>query len=524
MKIERNLVKIITQLFDTCSELLFKVQSIEDKSIVEDLNNILSAVKDMNNFFKRITFKDPELEKTDLRTIRHDLYTYLNHILGYSEMLIEDLNDEHDKEILECLERVYGFGSQLQDLIQSLTDTSQLIDINLNHLIIDKIDSQAKIKKDTSSVPKAEDKQEHLVLVVDDVKMNRNLLKRRLNKLNCQVKEAKGGYEALELLQKNSFDLILLDIMMPGLDGYQVLSKIKKDKELKHLPVIMISAVDEMDSVVRCIEDGAEDYLAKPFNPILLKARVNACLTKKRFHDQQEAYQQRIEEYNLLLEQRVRKQVKKITKAQMETIFALSKLTESRDQETGFHLERIREYAKLLALELRKTEFYEEIIDDEFIDIIYAASPLHDIGKVGVPDRILQKPGQLSDDEFELMKTHTTLGAETLRAVDKESADNKFVKMGIEIAESHHEKWNGQGYPQAKRGKEIPLPARIVALADVYDALRAKRHYKEPFSHKKSKKIILESRGSHFEPAIVDSFIALEAKFEEIRAALNEGS
>lgn len=360
------------------------------------------------------------------------------------------------------------------------------------------------------------------LLVVDDMEVNRDLLGRRLKKNGYRLSFAVDGHDALEKIRADSFDLILLDIMMPRLDGFQVLSALKADEKLRHIPIIMITALSEMDSVVRCIEMGAEDYLPKPFNPTLLQARINASLEKKRLHDLQADYRRRIEEHNNLLEEQVRRQVEEITSAQLATIFAMSKLAESRDPETGQHLERVREYCRALALRLGKEERYRPFIDRGFVDNIYAASPLHDIGKVGVPDHILQKPGRLTDEERETMKTHTTVGAETLRAVNALHPGNAFIRMGIEIAEGHHEKWDGSGYPRGLKGEDNPLSARIAALADVYDALTSKRCYKEADNHENATGIILAERGRHFDPAVADAFAEVEHEFRKIRTFYHE--
>jgi len=360
------------------------------------------------------------------------------------------------------------------------------------------------------------------LLVVDDMEVNRDLLGRRLKKDGYRISFAVDGHDALEKVRIDSFDLVLLDIMMPHIDGFQVLSTMKADEKLRHIPVIMITALNEMDHVVRCIEMGAEDYLPKPFNPTLLQARINASLGKKRLHDLQADYRRRIEEQNNLLEEQVRRQVQEITSAQHAAIFAMSKLAESRDPETGQHLERVREYCKALATYLSKDAVFRDLIDGSFIDNIYAASPLHDIGKVGVPDHVLQKPGKLTPEEWVAMKTHTTLGAETLRAVNAQHPGNAFIHIGIEIAESHHEKWNGRGYPNALKEEEIPLPARIAALADVYDALTSKRCYKEEISHEKTTEIILTERGQHFDPRIVDAYNEIAQDFKTIRKFYHE--
>ncbi|MGD8484084.1 MAG: response regulator [Thioalkalispiraceae bacterium] len=347
------------------------------------------------------------------------------------------------------------------------------------------------------------------ILIVDDNEMNREILYKRLQRHDYNLHCAVDGYDALEQLQQHEIDLILLDIMMPRMDGFEVLQKVKSDPRLHHIPVIMITALDEVNSVARCIEMGAEDYLSKPFNPVLLMARVSACLDKKQIHDQEQAYTHN-------LEARLQEQIDQIAQSQLSTIFATSKLAESKDPETGAHLERMRMYCQVLARDLSLTEKYRDYITDSYIDCIYTASPLHDIGKVGVPDRILSKPGKLDGDEWEIMKTHTTIGGETLRAIDEKHPGNGFIRMGIEIAENHHEKWDGSGYPRGRKGEDIPLSARILALADVYDALTSSRCYKEAFSHDKSKGIILEGRGQHFDPDIVEAFLRCEQTFIDI--------
>jgi len=358
---------------------------------------------------------------------------------------------------------------------------------------------------------------QYAVLIVDDNEMNRDLLSRRLDRQGYDISLAADGQQALDMLAENQFDLILLDIMMPEINGYQVLEKMKTDTALRHIPVIMISALDEIESVVRCVELGADDYITKPFNPVLLKARISACLEKKTLHDQEEEHRKSIEQYNLHLEQEVREKVKEITSSQLAAIFAMSKLAESRDEETGEHLERMREYCKILSQKLGSIDKFSSVIDEKFVDDIYAASPLHDIGKVGIPDNILLKPGKLTSEEWVIMKSHTTIGVKTLLEVDKQHPGNNFIEMGINIAGGHHEKWDGSGYPQGLAGEDIPLAARILALGDVYDALTSKRCYKEAFPHARSKKIIVESSGTHFDPDVVTAFLETEEEFMRVR-------
>jgi len=351
------------------------------------------------------------------------------------------------------------------------------------------------------------------ILIVDDQEANRSLLSDFISMLGYTPILAENGLAALKHMNDEPADLVLLDIAMPVMDGYQVLDEMKKDARLRHLPVIVVSGVDEMESIAHCIEKGAEDYLTKPFNTTVLRARVKASLERKRLYDQETRYKRLMEEYSTTLAHRVREQVQEISSTQLATIFAMSKLAESRDPDTGEHLERMREYGRLVARHLNAKSLYPHIVDWSFLENIYAAAPLHDIGKVAIPDRILQKPGELTPKEFDLMKLHTQFGADTLRAVDREHPGNAFVRMGIEIAESHHEWWDGTGYPNGWAGNDIPLSGRILALADVYDALTSKRCYKEAYSHEESKAIIVEGRGTQFDPVLTDVFLAEEKAF-----------
>lgn len=220
--------------------------------------------------------------------------------------------------------------------------------------------------------------------------------------------------------------------------------------------------------------------------------------------------------YSEHLEHMVEEKVAEISSSQMATIYALIKLAESRDDDTGLHIERTASFCRLLALQLQSVPEYSRYVTAKFVDTIYKASPLHDIGKVGIPDKILLKPGQLTDDEFAIMKTHVQVGHDTLATVAQQYDGNEFLKMGMEIALYHHEKWDGSGYPQGLAGDAIPLSARIMALADVYDALRSQRVYKEAFSHKKSVEIIRSGQGKHFDPLLVDLFVRHQDEFEAL--------
>lgn len=347
------------------------------------------------------------------------------------------------------------------------------------------------------------------VLIVDDTPVNLQVLATMLKKFGMKVRPLPSGKFALQAAQAAPPDLILLDIMMPDMDGYEVCRHLKENEALKDIPVIFLSALSDTRDKVEAFRAGGVDYIVKPFQFEEVMARVETHLKLRRLRVE-------LARRNQHLEELVREQVREISDSQMTTIFALAKLAESRDNDTGKHLERVQEFCRLLASGLGGRGPYKAGITEEFIENIFHASPLHDIGKVGIPDSILLKPGKLSQDEFEIMKTHTSLGADTLEAVRSKYPRNAFINLGIAIARYHHEKWDGSGYPDGLEGEEIPLGARIMAVADVYDALRSKRCYKQAFSHEKSCEIIFSGSGAHFDPTIIEAFKELMDQFEEI--------
>ena len=348
------------------------------------------------------------------------------------------------------------------------------------------------------------------VLIVDDLEQNIDVLMRFLKPMGFAVAAAQTGEEALAQVRDHPPDVILLDLVMPGMNGFEVCRQLKQSERTRHIPVIIITGIQDKQANVDAVEAGADDFLLKPFDRVLLEARIRSSVKAKVLHDRLLAYQQELED-------RVAERTKQLALTQHITVFSLAKLSESRDTETGDHLERMRSYTRELAIELSSWPEYEDVIHSTFVEELYHSSPLHDIGKVGIPDRILLKPGKLSQEEFEVMKSHTLIGGDTLQAADVEAGQDSFLAMGRDIAYFHHEKYDGSGYPYGAAAKEIPLPARIVALADVYDALSSKRPYKEPFDHERSKQIILEGRGTHFDPDVVDAFLSREARFVEIR-------
>jgi putative two-component system response regulator len=348
------------------------------------------------------------------------------------------------------------------------------------------------------------------ILVVDDLIENTEVLRAFLLPLGLAVRTTLCGEEALAMVAESPPDAILLDLMMPGLDGVEVCRRLKRDPKTRHIPVIIITGNSDRESNVRALEAGADDFVSKPFDRVLLEARLASSLKTKQLQDDLLHYQQD-------LESQVEARTMEVRRTQQITVFALAKLAESRDNETGDHLERMRAYAQLLAGELSTWDKFSDQISPEFLEQLYQSTPLHDIGKVGIPDAILLKPGKLTPEEFEIMKAHAVVGGDTLKAADQEAGKDSFLAMGRDIAYFHHEKWDGSGYPHGIGGDSIPLPARIAALADVYDALSSKRPYKEPFSHEKSREIILAGNGSHFDPDVVQAFLKKESAFVEIR-------
>lgn len=354
------------------------------------------------------------------------------------------------------------------------------------------------------------------IMVVDDTPANLNILRLMLQGKGHRVLAFPDGRAALNAMTINPPDLIMLDVMMPEMSGFEVCERLKADETLKDIPVLFISALSEVTDKVKAFAVGAVDYVTKPFSFEEVNARVDTHLRLQKMKLE-------LARHNLYLKELVNAQVREICDSQLATIMAVSKLAEYRDDETGHHIERTRMFCRTIAEQLRRNPCYEEIISDAYLEDIFHAAPLHDIGKVGIADSILLKPGKLTSEEFEIMKTHAMIGANTLQTVSNKYPKNAFVNMGIAIASAHHEKWDGSGYPDGLAGEDIPLAGRIMALADVYDALRSKRPYKDPFTHEKSCRIILEGKGKHFDPVVVEAFQQVEARFAQILEVLDDG-
>jgi putative two-component system response regulator len=350
----------------------------------------------------------------------------------------------------------------------------------------------------------------HTVLVVDDSPDTLQLISGLL-KETYRLKVATTGEKALKLAATSPVpDLILLDVMMPNMDGYEVCKHLKADPGTEQIPIIFLTARMDVDDEKRGLELGAVDYITKPISPPILQARVKSQLIAKQSADF-------LRDKASFLEMEVARRTKEVGAVQDVTILVMASLAETRDSETGNHIRRTQHYVKALAEKLSSNPRFAAILSDHYINMLFKSAPLHDIGKVGIPDRILLKPGKLTVDEFEIMKTHTTLGRDAIQhAEDSLGTKVEFLTLAKEIAYSHQEKWDGSGYPEGTSGNRIPVSARLMAVADVYDALISRRVYKEPMPHEIALEIIRSGRGTHFDPDMTDAFLDMAEEFRSI--------
>ena len=348
------------------------------------------------------------------------------------------------------------------------------------------------------------------ILVVDDTPDNLSLMGGLL-KDKYRVKFANSGEKALAAVQRGSPpDLILLDIMMPGMSGHEVCQRLKADPATNSIPIIFLTAMAEPEDEKTGLDMGAADYITKPISPAIVLARVKTQLENKEAADF-------LRDQAQFLRTEVEKQTRQITAIQDVTILAMASLAETRDSDTGNHIRRTQFYVLELAQRLKDHPRFSAFLTPENIEVLFKTAPLHDIGKVGIPDRILLKPGRFEPEEFEIMKTHTTLGRDAIEHAEGSlGMEVEFLKMAKEIAYSHQEKWDGSGYPEALSGDEIPISARLMAVADVYDALISRRVYKAGMPHAKAVLIINEGSGTHFDPDVVDAFNDSVEAFREI--------
>jgi putative two-component system response regulator len=348
------------------------------------------------------------------------------------------------------------------------------------------------------------------ILIVDDAPENLRLLAAVLRRGGLVPRPVRTGRLAIEVAVADPPDLVLLDVRMPEMSGLDVCRWFKQDARLQSIPIIFISGLQGAEDKVEAFRVGGVDYVSRPFQDQEVLARIETHLRLRRL-------QVEMVTYNLQLEQRVAEKVKEVAASQLATIFALAKLSETRDDDTGQHIDRVQTFSRALAKRMREMKLHAAQLTTAFVDDLYQTASLHDIGKVGVPDAILLKPGKLTTEEFAEMKKHCALGADTLAAVLERHPDNQFLRMGVAVARSHHEKWDGSGYPDGLEGPAIPLAARIVALADFYDALTSRRCYRPAFSHEETCRMIQEGSGKHFDPDVVSGFCALQGQFRGIR-------
>lgn len=332
------------------------------------------------------------------------------------------------------------------------------------------------------------------VLAVDDNPIAVDMLEHTLRSAGYEVLTATSGKAALEVIERGTCQLVITDWEMPNMSGLELCRRIRSFGAVNYIYVIMLTARKDASDSIEGMTAGADDFIVKPFQPseLVLRVRVGERLLS-------------LETRDLL-------------------IFMLAKLAESRDNDTGAHLERVRMYSRIIAEHLSKAPRYRDLVNSEYVRLIYLTSPLHDIGKVAVPDHVLLKPGPLTEEEFEIMKTHTARGAETLDAALAQYPSARFLRMARDIAACHHEWFDGSGYPRGLAGEAIPLSARIVALADTYDALTSKRVYKDAYSHEKARATVLQGRGTHFDPDVVEAFLKNEDRFLAVSRSLGDGA
>jgi putative two-component system response regulator len=346
------------------------------------------------------------------------------------------------------------------------------------------------------------------ILAVDDTRANVDMLLAILGDY-YEVSVAMDGSTAVDMALRFQPDLILLDLMMPGMDGYAVLERLKANPQTAEIPVLLVSALSEVQDKTRGFALGAVDFVTKPFEIEELLARVRTHLLLVRV-------QRQLREQNHNLERLVQERTRELIRIQQATIESMAALAEYRDPETGEHIQRVQAYVEHIAQTARKLPEFAMLRDDHYVDSLILASPLHDIGKVGIPDAILLKPGPLSAEEFEAMKRHTILGREVICRAERKIGPIPFLQVAKDVACYHHEKWDGSGYPEGLSGEAIPVGARIMALADVYDALICRRVYKPPFPHTQAVAIIAQGRGTHFDPRLTDIFTAEHEAFRDI--------
>lgn len=340
-----------------------------------------------------------------------------------------------------------------------------------------------------------------LIMLVDDIATNLMTGKAALQEL-YDVMTVNSGIRALELLEKKKPDLILLDIDMPEMDGYEVLKRIKANNATSGIPVIFLTAFDDAKNEYEGLSLGAADYITKPFNEKILQKRVETHLL--------------LAEHTNNLEMLVEKKTEKIVQLQEAILSTVAELVEFRDDVTGGHIDRTTLYLKVLAEKMVERGLYKELISAWDVGLLIQSAQLHDVGKISIPDNILNKPAKLTDEEFAVMKSHAQLGKEVIEKIIEKVDESEFLYQAALMAYTHHERWDGNGYPQGLKAEQIPLQGRLMAIADVYDALISERPYKKAFTHEEAVKIISEGKGTQFDPLLTELFYDIENEFRAI--------
>ena len=339
------------------------------------------------------------------------------------------------------------------------------------------------------------------ILVIDDNKTTLAMAKQAIGD-EYAVIAVISGYQGLKYLERDTPDLILLDLNMPEMDGKQTMQKIKANDKWSEIPIIILTVENNPQTEVECLEIGAVDFIAKPFVPQVMKTRIARALE--------------LEDYRRRLQFDNEKKRMQLEKMKSQIIMVLADMIETRDEVTGMHVHRVSAIVETIVKKMRADGMFPEFLDDRYVMSITLAAPLHDIGKIKIPDTVLKKQGDLTEDEFELMKTHTVEGARILEECAKEVDDNYYLMLGKDMAAYHHEWWNGKGYPYGIKGMKIPFCARVLAVADVFDALVSKRSYKQQMSFDQAFDIIKKGSGGHFDPEIVNVFLSIRPDIERV--------
>ena len=371
----------------------------------------------------------------------------------------------------------------------------------------------------TEPTPSADSAKGSLLLIVDDVPANLNMLGNLLHDAGYQVKAANSGRAALRYAaQTPPPALILLDVMMPQMDGYEVLSALRQDPSTRDIPVIFVTALDHERDEERGFQHGAADYITKPIKRDVVLARVRSQLLARLARNW-------LRDQNATLELEVARRMEENELIQTVSIRALAHLAEVRDSETGNHILRTQGYVRVLAMRLRDHPRFAATLNDAYIRMLVHSAPLHDIGKVGIPDSILLKPGKLTGDEWEIMKTHARVGSDAIERAERDiDRPVEFLALAKEVARWHHEHWDGKGYPDGLAEEAIPISARLMAIADVFDALISNRVYKKSLGFDETRRIIAAQRNRQFDPDVTDAFLSGFAEFTAIAERHRDGT